>query len=95
MKSDLSREKLALLDPIGPDDPRNICFDAESAYSNPLFAFMVFASSGDFSPDDVRDFYRVTPDAQIPNAVCLIDQCVVMNMIVDRGEEEDCEDSDP
>jgi len=87
MKRDLFREKLPLLNPIGLDHPQNIYFDLESSYANPLFAFMVFASSGDFSPDDVKEFYKNTPDAQIPNAVCLIDRCVIMNMHVNRGDD--------
>ena len=56
-------------------------------YVNPLFPFMVFVDSGDFSPDDVKELYLRTPDAQLPNAVCLIDQCVIMNMHISRGED--------
>ena len=58
-----------------------------TTYSNPLFSFMLFISSGDFEPEDLSDFYKNTPHGDLPNAVCFLDRCVILNIQSGRNAE--------
>lgn len=54
-------------------------------YGNPLFAFMLFASAGDFDVDDVRELYRGKNAAELPNVVCFLDRGVLVSVNVYHG----------
>lgn len=55
---------------------------------NPLFAFMLFANSGDVDPDSLTQELAGLPDFYLPNVVCFLDGCVLVKagLVSDGGE---------
>jgi len=45
---------------------------------HPILSFMVFASSKEFSVEDVSSFYLETPVTQLPSFVCLLEQGTIL-----------------
>jgi hypothetical protein len=93
IKSTLHRRKTTILESITAPElavslaaPRQTPSVLDSiVYKNPLFSFMLFVNSGDFEAEDVSDFYKNTPVAALPNIVCLLDKCVILNTYVARN----------
>ena len=93
IKNTLQRRKTTFLDSMTAPElavslslpKRTTSMDHSIAYKNPLFSFMLFVNSGDFDAEDVSDFYRTTPIVDLPNIVCLLDKCVIVNTYVDRN----------
>jgi hypothetical protein len=87
MKARLQRKTYPLRASIRAGSPGSGRFDLAAAYANPLFSFMLFADSGDFSAEDIGGFYMSTPPSDLPNIVCLLDAGVLLNMTVFRTDD--------
>jgi hypothetical protein len=53
-------------------------------YKNPLFKFMVFVDSNDFSIEDIKQLLNETDDKYLPNLICLIDKGVILKTSVTK-----------
>ena len=97
IKNTLRRRKTTILESItAPELAVSLAFPQQTQsshladfYKNPLFSFMLFVNSGDFDAEDVSDLYKNTPLADLPNVVCLLDKCVILNTYVARNAAGD------
>jgi len=59
---------------------------SDKKLQNPLFTFMLFVDSGDFSPEDVAAIYCDTKIEFLPSIVCLLDKgLIVYGGITEKG----------
>lgn len=81
IKTNLKRE-VTPLSYISPDFNLGSVFKVtgKKPYRNPLFSFMVFVSSNDFHPDQLKELYTSSTPSELPNVICLLDKGVVVNM---------------
>lgn len=48
-------------------------------YMNPLFSFMLFVNSGDFSIEDIQEIYKERKAIELPNIICFLDKGLIVN----------------
>ena len=60
--------------------------DREEPYLNPMFAFLVFADSGDVAVGNLIEPYNTIPDDLLPNLVCFLDgKLIVKASLLETG----------
>lgn len=86
-----SMRSIITRDPTPPTYSNGVKFDLGDSihvigslpYRNPLFTFMVFVNSGDFSSDQVKELYEGLQSSELPNIVCFLDKGVILNFQID------------
>jgi hypothetical protein len=59
--------------------------DDERPYKNPLFSFMLFVSANDLDTSQIAHLYSSTANDSLPNVVCFLDRCVIVNVRTSSG----------
>lgn len=54
-------------------------------FKNPLFKFMFFVDSNDFSIDDIKELLNATDDKYLPNLIVLLDKGIIAKAIIDKS----------
>ncbi|MBB6682419.1 hypothetical protein H4O20_13290 [Aequorivita sp. 609] len=71
----------------GLDFGAGISFQARDKrpFKNPLFKFMFFVDSNDFSINDIKKILNETDDKYLPNLIVLLDRGIVAKAIIDKS----------
>jgi hypothetical protein len=54
-------------------------------FKNPLFKFMLFVDSNDFSIDDFKELLKTTNDKYLPNLIVFLDKGIVAKAVIDKS----------
>lgn len=71
----------------GLDFGKGVSFEVRDKrpFKNPMFKFMFFVDSNDFSIDDIKELLKETDDKYLPNLIIFLDKGIVAKAIIDKS----------